>query len=89
DVISQSPKDGTLFRGDKVTLVVSLGPELVQVPDVTAYGLDDATSTLQGLGFNVDVENAPGYLGLGYVFSMSPDGGTSLPKGSTVTLYLI
>ena len=33
-VISQSPSSGTVFKGDKVTLVVSKGPELVKVPDV-------------------------------------------------------
>ena len=31
-VVSQSPTSGTLFRGDTVRLVVSRGPELVQVP---------------------------------------------------------
>ncbi|HEX8781393.1 MAG TPA: Stk1 family PASTA domain-containing Ser/Thr kinase, partial [Nocardioides sp.] len=34
DVISQSPADGTLYRGDSVELVVSQGPELVEVPRV-------------------------------------------------------
>ena len=32
DVISQAPRDGTLFRGDTVELLVSRGPELVEVP---------------------------------------------------------
>jgi serine/threonine-protein kinase len=88
-VISQAPKGGTLFKGDTVNLVVSLGPELVEVPDVTAHGVDEATQTLQAAGFDVDVEQAPGYLGLGYVFSMDPGAGTELPKGSTVTIYLV
>ena len=88
-VISQDPKDGTLFKGDTVKLLVSLGPELVEVPNVVAYGVDDATAALQGAGFNVDVEQAPGYLGLGFVYSMDPGAGTDLPKGSTVTIYLI
>ena len=33
-MIRQDPASGTLFRGDKVTLVVSKGPVLVKVPDV-------------------------------------------------------
>ena len=37
----------------------------------------------------VDVQEAPGYIGLGYVFSMDPGAGTELPIGSTVTLYLV
>ncbi len=88
-VISQDPKEGTLYRGQTVTLLVSLGPELVEVPNVVAFGVDDATSTLQAAGFDVQVENSDGYLGLGYVFSMDPGAGTELPKGSTVTIYLV
>jgi beta-lactam-binding protein with PASTA domain/serine/threonine protein kinase len=88
-VISQEPKDGTLFKGDTVELLVSLGPELVEVPNVVAFGVDDAKATLEGAGFVVSVQNAPGYIGIGYVFSMDPEAGTELPKGSTVTIYLV
>ncbi|MDX6372856.1 MAG: eukaryotic-like serine/threonine-protein kinase, partial [Nocardioidaceae bacterium] len=88
-VISQDPKDGALFKGDTVSLLVSLGPELVAVPDVVAYGVDDATATLQDAGFVVDVQESSGYIGLGYVFSMDPVAGTALPKGSTVIIYLV
>jgi serine/threonine-protein kinase len=88
-VISQDPKDGTLFKGDTVKLVASLGPELIEVPNVVAYGVDDATATLQDAGFVVDVEQSDGYIGLNYVFSMDPGAGTDLPKGSTVTIYLV
>jgi beta-lactam-binding protein with PASTA domain len=88
-VISQDPKDGTLFKGDTVNLAVSLGPELVEVPDVVAHGVDEATATLQAAGFQVSVQQAPGYIGLGYVFSMDPGAGSDIPKGSTVTIYLV
>jgi serine/threonine-protein kinase len=88
-VVSQDPKEGTLFKGDTVTLLVSLGPQLVEVPNVVASGVDDATATLQEAGFVVAVLQAPGYIGLGYVFSMDPEAGTELPKGSTVTIYLV
>ena len=33
-MISQSPDSGKLLRGDTVTLVVSKGPVLVEVPQV-------------------------------------------------------
>ena len=88
-VISQNPPSGTLFRGETVTLTVSKGPELVEVPGVRAQGVDSATATLQAAGFVVDVQQASGYLGLGYVFSQTPDGGQLAPRGSTVTIYLI
>jgi serine/threonine-protein kinase len=37
----------------------------------------------------VSVQEAPGYIGLGYVFSMDPPAGSDIPKGSTVTIYLV
>ena len=89
-VISQTPASGTLFRGDTVTLVVSQGPELVEIPGgLVAAGVDSATQTLQALGFVVEVQNADEYLGLGFVFEVDPPSGTMVPRGSTVTLYLI
>ena len=90
DVISQDPNGGTtLHRGDTVELVVSQGPELITVPSVVAQGVEDATEELESLGFEVETEEAPGYLGLGYVFSQDPGGDEQVPKGSTITLYLI
>ena len=88
-VISQDPGEGTLYKGDPVQLLVSLGPELVEVPNVVAFGVDDATSTLESAGFDVDVQESAGYLGLGFVYSMDPGADTEVPKGSTITLYLV
>ena len=90
DIISQDPPPGTtLHRGDTVSFVVSLGPELVEVPRVRAMGVDAATELLEGLGFEVETEQADNYLGLGFVYSSDPDQGESVPKGSTITLFLI
>lgn len=91
DVISQTPSSGTLYRGDTVTLVVSRGPELVEVPraGVIAAGVDDARQTLEDLGFKVRVREDEAYLGLGFVRRTDPPAGTMVPKGSTITLYLI
>ena len=88
-VIGQSPAGGTLFRGETVTLVVSRGPELVEMPSVVAVGVDAATERLESLGFDVEVRNSDQYIGVGFVFSSDPDAGEMVPKGSTVTLYLI
>lgn len=89
DVISQTPTTGTLFGGDTVQLVVSLGPELVEVPRVIAMGVDAATERLESLGFTVDVQNSESYIGVGFVFSTSPAAGDLVATGSTITLYLI
>ncbi len=75
EVISQSPETGPLHQGDTVTLVVSQGPELVEVPGgLRAMGVDAATELLEGLGF---------------VFSTDPGSGELVPKGSTITLFLV
>lgn len=90
DVISMDPPGGaTVRRGDEVSFVVSKGPELVEVPSVRGQGVDAATETLQDLGFVVVTESAPGSLGLGFVFSQDPEGGSMAPVGSTITLSLI
>ena len=90
DVISMDPPPGTTAHsGDPVSLVVSKGPELIEVPSVRAQGVESATQTLEGLGFHVVTEHATGYLGLGFVFSQSPGGGDMAPKGSTIVLSLI
>jgi len=89
-VISQSPADGTAFAGDSVELVVSDGPELVEVPSgLVASGVDAARERLEAAGFEVQVENDDGYIGLGYVFRVDPSSGSMVPAGSTITLYLI
>ncbi|HEY0645869.1 MAG TPA: PASTA domain-containing protein, partial [Nocardioides sp.] len=89
DVISQDPTTGTLFRGDSVSFVVSLGPELVEVPSVKAMGVDAATELLEGLGFEVETKRADIYLGIGYVSDSDPGAGEQVPKGSTITLFLV
>ncbi len=89
-VISQDPPRGVLHHGDTVRLVVSRGPELVAVPgNLRAMGVDAATRALEDLGFEVEVDHADLYLGLGYVASYTPGGGEMLPKGSTVVLHIV
>ena len=90
DIISMDPPGGTtVHRGDDVSFVVSKGPELVEVPSVRGQGVDAATETLEDLGFHVETESASGSLGLGFVWSQDPDGGSMVPVGSTITLSLI
>jgi serine/threonine-protein kinase len=72
-----------------VALVVSLGPELVEVPNVLAQGVDAATEELEAAGFVVSERQADPYLGLGYVAEQDPAGGANAPYGSTITLFLV
>jgi beta-lactam-binding protein with PASTA domain len=90
NVISQSPSTGTLFRGDQVGFVVSLGPELVEVPGgLVASGWEAAQESLEAAGFVVEIQHVDDYLGLGFVYSVDPGSGAEIPKGSTVVLWLI
>ncbi len=88
-VISQDPPSGTLTAGEEVSLVVSLGPELVEVPRVLAYGIDAATAKLEEQGFEVKVLNDDSYVGLGFVVGTDPGGGEDAPAGSTITLFIV
>ncbi|SDE53973.1 serine/threonine protein kinase [Auraticoccus monumenti] len=90
EVVEQSPATGTRYRGDTVTLTVSLGPRMVTVPNVRKMGVAAATRTLEDAGF--EVRTAPvedNHLGLGYVADADPGLATEAPEGSTITLYLV
>ncbi|MFI6941050.1 Stk1 family PASTA domain-containing Ser/Thr kinase [Streptomyces sp. NPDC050418] len=86
---AQSPGGGAqLGEGDTVTLSISKGPEMVEVPDVTGESVDDAKQTLTDAGFEVDEDR--GLLGLfgDTVESQSVEGGEEAPKGSTITIKI-
>jgi serine/threonine-protein kinase len=89
DVIRQSPDHGTGHRDDRIRLAVSLGPHLVEVPDVFHYGVADAKAALSDAGFEVDVQENSVSFGLGFVVVQDPDGGSMAPYGSTVTLTVV
>ncbi len=89
DVISYEPDEGTLFRGEEVKVTVSKGPELIEVPSVLGSGLDAAEDELEGAGFEVEVEQAPNYVGISFVVGQDPGGGNLAPRGSTITIYIV
>lgn len=61
-------------------------PEQVVVPSTFALGPDAATTLLRDAGLDVRVQDARGCEPLGLVVGSSPDSGTSVDTGSTVTL---
>lgn len=71
-----------------MTLTLSKGPEMVEVPDVVGDSVDDARERLEGAGFRVEEDR--GLLGLfgDTVRKQSVDGGDTAPKGSTITLQI-
>ena len=89
-VISQSPVGTVLHRGDTVSLVVSKGPELVQIPDdLRGMAEHDAVAQLEGLGFHVKPEKTEFYVGLHVVVGSDPDPGSYARKGSTIVIKIV
>jgi serine/threonine-protein kinase len=88
-VIRQDPAGGVGKHGDAVSLVVSLGPVMITVPEVTDYKRDDAVRTLREAGFNVDVQQSSS---LGFrnnrAVATNPEAGYLAPEGSTIVLYV-
>ncbi|GGX39987.1 serine/threonine protein kinase [Streptomyces chartreusis] len=88
-VAQQSPAEGKqAAEGDTVTLTLSKGPEMIEVPDVVGDNVDDATTELKAAGFEVDEDR--GLLGLfgDTVKKQSVEGGETAPKGSTITITI-
>ena len=86
-VVSQTPASGLLERGSTVTLTISMGPRMVEVPNYVGRRAEDAKADLESRGFTVRVENLLGGL-LGLVRDQDPGAGTA-PEGSTVTLKVV
>ncbi|GAB3250859.1 Stk1 family PASTA domain-containing Ser/Thr kinase [Alteromonas gracilis] len=88
-VISQDPADGTLFRGDTVTVEISRGSRTVEVPDVRRMGVEEATRVLTEAGFEVRTRESEVYIGLQFVLRTDPEPGEEIRRGSVVTLILV
>ncbi len=90
-VISQDPSPGDdvqLYRGDDVTVTVSLGPQPVELPDLVGRQVGAATEELEAAGFVVEVERVLGGI-FGTVRSMSPEAGELAVPGTVVTLTVV
>lgn len=88
-VVAQDPKADTQgHRGDTVTLTVSKGPELVDLPSTYGMGVDAATAKLREAGFKVEVRYPQGFSPLNLVYAQDPQGGEGkkAPKGSTIVI---
>ncbi|MFJ5830258.1 Stk1 family PASTA domain-containing Ser/Thr kinase [Streptomyces sp. NPDC093089] len=87
-VAAQSLAEGSrAAEGDTITLTVSKGPRLVEVPDVTGETTADARAALEDAGFEVKVDKSFPYLG-DTVSGQSVKGGGTAPEGSTVTITI-
>ncbi|MGW6227232.1 Stk1 family PASTA domain-containing Ser/Thr kinase [Cellulosimicrobium cellulans] len=88
-VIRQDPEQGSdAHRTDTVNVVVSLGPPLVEVPNVNTRNVADAEKALKDAGFQVEIRYPQGIHPLNIVYAQDPPGGDgrTAPKGSTIVV---
>ncbi|MDR2082727.1 MAG: Stk1 family PASTA domain-containing Ser/Thr kinase [Candidatus Ancillula trichonymphae] len=86
-VISQSIAAGTsAFEGDSITLKISLGSELVTVPDVRGAGVEKARSALANADLKYS-ETGEAILGLVQRQSVAP--GTKVKPGTVVAIQIV
>ena len=83
EVVSQQPESGRARRGSTVRIVVSTGPDLVEVPNVRGRSVKTARRILEEAGFEVRVRS----LQIGTIVAQQPGGGAERRRGSTVTIY--
>jgi serine/threonine-protein kinase len=90
-VVKTVPANGSrIARGGQVTLIVSAGPHMIKMPQVTGLKLTDAQAAIKHAGL------LPGKVKLvtsatipaGIVISTTPNVGTSWPQPKPVTIVL-
>ncbi|GAA3405788.1 Stk1 family PASTA domain-containing Ser/Thr kinase [Pseudarthrobacter polychromogenes] len=86
-VVSQAPAEGTLTRGGTVTLTISKGPRMVEVPSYIGKQAKEAEQALRQLGFDVKVNNILGGF-FGTVRDQDPVN-KEVPEGSVITLTVV
>jgi serine/threonine-protein kinase len=90
NVVSSNPKAGaTVPQGSTVTLVISKGPPLVEMPDLFRTDEQAAVKALKDLGLKVKVTYPIGFTPFGRVVEQSVKAGTQIPWGTTVQINVV
>lgn len=89
-VVDSTPEAGKreLF-GSAVELIVSKGPPPVVVPDVVTMDQGSAVAALEAAGLKVVVINQLPVVVVGRVYSQDPAPGTTVTKGTTITITMV
>lgn len=90
EIISQSPKPGTKVRtNEPVHLVISRGPEMIQVPKITNLTKEKAEKKLKKAGFSADVQTEySSQVSEGTVIRQSRRAGEKAAKGSSIQIVI-
>ncbi|RNF92798.1 Stk1 family PASTA domain-containing Ser/Thr kinase [Streptomyces botrytidirepellens] len=84
-IAEQSPSGDEGAKGDTITLTLSKGRQMIEVPDVEGDNIDDAKRELEAAGFTVNVDKPLLFPG-DTVKDQSVSGGDKAPKGSEITI---
>ena len=89
-IISQSLTPGSEARTNEViTLVISRGPKMAQVPNVIYAAKEEAVKQLEDAGFKAEVtEEYSSKVSAGLVISQSIEADTQAEEGSAVTIVV-
>ena len=90
-IIRQTPEAGEVIeKGSTIDLVVSRGPQMVEMPDVIGVPQNDAIERIQKAGLipSCFMVVNDGSLVAGCVVSCSEDAGTMVEAGSVITVYI-
>ncbi len=90
-VIGTEPEPGQVAAGSEVTLIISQGPEPVEVPSLVGLTADEARTQVEALGLSLFVSSGtiPGPEDLiGRVAEQFPDAGTEARRGDSITVTL-
>lgn len=86
-VISQDPAAGSLVRpGTVVTVVLSVGPQSFEVPDLVGSSVDGARDALTALGLTVVTEAVSAETTQAIVLEMYPAPGSRVSPGDEIRL---
>ena len=91
NVIGQDPaKESSLAQGSAVNLVISSGPQIVNVPNVQGLTENVATTTLNEAKFVIGkvTQQTSDLVATGKVISQDPASGSSVAEGSPVNLVI-
>ena len=88
-VLAQTPVPGQqLLPGGAISLGLSGGAPEVRVPPVAGLGERAARELLEGVGFDVDVQQTRSPVPVGVVAHVEPEAGTPLELPAVVTLVV-
>ena len=78
------------MKDTEIDLVVSLGPEMIAVPDVRNKSRSDAVDILERAGFKVEYgeDEFSKSVEVGKICKQNPEGGIKAAKGSSVTIVI-